>query len=664
MPKPFGAPSYQSTLIVLAGTIVGVAIIAGLNWAQPVLIPIALAIFLSIPLTPVVEFLEKLRLGTLRLGRTLSVVVVVVLVSLFLGGTVWLVNSQVSNLANDLPRYSENIQSKVKKLREMGDGGAMDRLRKMTEDIIGEWKGDVEEEAPGATGAGATAAVSPVDAGSPESPAPTVVQSAGPTWLVRLTTFLFPIVTSLGYLALALVLVVFILLERESLRNRLIRIVGRGRMTTTTRALEDAGARITSYLTMQLVVNSGCGLVWGVAVHLVGVKYALLWGFLAAVLRYVPYIGAPLASLFPIALSFAQLPGWWAPITLITILVVMELVCNNVIEPWLYGRRIGVSEVAMVISAAFWTFLWGPFGLVMSAPMTVCLVVLGKHVPELNFFAVMLSDAPALEKDLAFYQRLLARDQDEAVDLALTLAKDSSPEQVYDELLIPGLIYAKRDRERDVLTDADELFVHDATLEILEDLGEHRAAAKVSAAKVSAAKDEAAKDADAKDADGKDAADAAIQAPLHRVRLLACPARDESDRVALEMLRQLLNPAEWDVEVAAVETLTAELVAHAAEEGTEVLCIGALPPGGLSHTRYLCKRLREQNSAIKILVGRWGLKDSLDANRERLQEAGADLTATTMLETRDQLNNWLPELAHQKSKSATAAPVVSTAPAA
>jgi hypothetical protein len=215
--------------------------------------------------------------------------------------------------------------------------------------------------------------------------------------------------------------------------------------------------------------------------------------------------------------------------------------------------------------------------------------------------------------------------------LALTQAKTSSPERIYDELLVPALVYTKRDRERDFLTEADEQFVLQATHEVLEDLGERRSAATL--------------------AETKDLPPGEVQAHPPRLRILACPARDHADRLALEMLRQLLNPAEWDVEVTAVETLTAELVAHVTEESSALICIGALPPGGLAHTRYLCKRLRARHPDLKIIVGRWGLKDNVDANREQLHEVGADMMATTLLETRKQLNDWLPVLACMAAES-------------
>jgi hypothetical protein len=437
---------------------------------------------------------------------------------------------------------------------------------------------------------------------------------------------------TLGQAGLAIVLTVFMLLKREDLRDRLIQLVGQGRMTVTTKAVDDASTRISRYLLMQLVINSIFGLALGVGLFLIGVDYAFLWGFLAGVLRYVPYIGSTVAALFAIALSLAQFEGWVHPLSVLGLIAVLELVTYNLLEPWLFSQSLGVSEVALLVAAAFWAFLWGPVGLVLSGPLTVCLVVLGKYVPQLRFFDVLLGDEPALDTNISYYQRLLARDQDEATQLVLAQVKTSPPECVYDELLVPALNFVKRDHERDDLTEADEQFVLRATREILEDLGERQGTGVKAEATTSTTQALA----------------------LHKILVLACPGRDEADRLALEMLRQLLDPVKWELQVLSVEMLSAELVAVAAEKEPAVVCIGALPPGGLAHARYLCKRLRARLPVTKIVVGRWGLLGNVQQNQEQLREAGADHVETTLLETRDDLNAWLPVLAHKESKAVAA----------
>ena len=599
--------------MILTGTVVGVVLVSCLYWAQTVFIPVALAVFLTFLLAPLITALQ--RRGLRRLP---SVILVVTLAAAVLGGVVWLVTAEVTSLAGEVPKYTDNILVKVKWLRHLGQGSVTSRLEKMIRDITGEWNlAPANQEAEDRD--------KPAVAAS-EKPTTVVLEPESPTWLTRMPALLTSLLETLGGLALALVLVVFMLLKREDLRNRLIRLVSQGQITVMTKALDDAGQRISRFLLMQLIVNATVGLSVGIGLLALGVQYAFLWGFLAAVFRYIPYIGVWIAALPPILLSLAMFEGWAKPLLVVGLFLTIELLASNVAEPRLYGRSIGVSEVALLVAAAFWAFLWGPIGLVLSSPLTVCLVVLGKYVPPLKFLDVILGDEPPLDAHLTFYQRLLARDQDEATQLVLAQAKASSSEQVYDDFLVPALNYAKRDRERDDLTELDEESVLQAVREILEDLGERREVIT------------RAEEAIHAEARGNASAPIAL-------RILACPARDQADRLALEMLRQVLDPAKWVVEIAAVETMTADLVAQVAEQAPALVCIGALPPGGLAHTRYLCKKLRARFPKVKIVVGRWGLTGNVEANREQLQDAGADLTATTILETRTQLTSLLSILA-------------------
>ena len=611
MAKASVAPGWQRALIALTGTVVGVVVVSCLYWAQRVFIPVALAVFLTFLLAPLVSFLQRRRLG-----RTLSVALVVLLAVLLLGGVVWLFTVEVRSIAGELPRYTENIKEKIRSLREKGHGSVVERLEKMIQAISREW-----QTRPASTEGGAAA---PPAAAAPEKPPAVVVEAESPPWLSRLPALFSPVMESLGSLAMALVLVVFMLLKREGLRNRLIRLIGYGRLTVATKAVEDAGQRISRFLLMQVIINGGFGLVLALGLFAIQMPHALVWGFLAALLRYVPYLGSWITSAVLVALSLAAFPGWVQPFLVLGFIVVLELVTANIVEPRLFGHSIGVSEVALLVAAAFWAFLWGPIGLVLSSPLTVCLVVLGKYVPQLEFLNVILGDEPSLSADVTYYQRLLARDQDEATQLVLTQIKTFPPEQVYDRLLVPALNYVKQDRARDDLTEADEQFVLRATREIVEDLGERQTAAP--------------------------AAEGPKTPASCKVRILGCPGHDEADAMALEMLRQLLDPARWDMEVLSIDMLSAESVDRAEDKEPAVVCIGALPPGGLAHTRYLCKRLRVRLPAARIVVGRWGLKGDLEENQEQLREAGADRVETALLETRTHLSTWLPVLMPEETK--------------
>lgn len=610
MVKTSSAPAWQRAVVLQTGLVAGVVIVACLYWAQTVFIPVALAVFLTFLLSPLVNVLQQRGLG-----RVPSVLLVVVLSATVLGGIGWAATHQVVGLAEQLPTYTGNITKKVQALREMTEGTG--RLGQMIQDITEAWQARPDA-------AGHPAGAAPAAPAQPGQPPALVVQPEGPAWLGRVPGALGSLAEHLGGLALAFLLLLFMLLKREDLRNRLLRLVGHGRLTASTKAVEEAGDRISRFLVMQAVLNASFGLLLSCGLLLLGVDYALLWGFLAGVLRYVPYLGVWIAATFPLTLSLAMSEGWLSPLLVLGLFLVLEVVISSVLEPWLFGKSMGVSEVALLISAAFWAFLWGPIGMVLSSPLTVCLVVLGRYVPQLEFLEVLLGDEPALDPQASYYQRLLARDQDEATAVVLARLKAVPPEQVYDDVLVPALNYAKQDRLRDDLSEADARFIVAATREVIEDLGERQA--------TEAAPTEATPGTE------------------RRVRVLGCPGHDEADRLALEMLRQLLDPARWEVEILPVDVLSAELVSLVAEQAPAVICVGALPPGGLAHTRYLCKRLRSRLPAAKIVVGRWGLKGDEERDREQLHEAGADQVEVTLLGTREHLQAWLPALSSDAVK--------------
>ena len=601
---------------MLTGTVVSVVVVASLYWARVVLIPFALAVFLCFVLTPLVSALQRRHVP-----RTPSVIFVVLLAASILFGMGWIAAVEVKGLIADLPQYTDNIKEKIKTVRELRSGGIFDNLRHMIDDLSAAWQ---------AQPAGQQTPPAPPAAPSPAAPPPLVVEPEKPAWLSWVSSLFGPVLESLAQGALAIVLVIFLLLKREDMRDRLIWLVGHGRMTVTTKALDDAGQRISRYLLMQLLINAAFGLALAIGLFLIDFKHALLWGLLAGVLRYVPYIGSWISSALLIVLSLAMFPGWLQMFLVVGLIAGLELVTYNVMEPLLFSHSLGVSEVALLLAAAFWAFLWGPIGLILSGPLTVCLVVLGKYVPQLEFLAVLLGDEQALEPDVGLYQRLAAKDQDEATQIVLSRIKTQMPEKVYDDLLIPALTYAKRDREREGLEPEDEQYILQTTREILEDISERQSALPT------------ADDGNTAD-DGTPAAD--------RVMLLACPARDESDELALDMLQQLLDPAKWLIERPTAKMLAAEVVALVAEKEPALICIASLPPGGLAHTRYLCKRLRSRFPRVKIVVGRWGLKGNVEENREQLTEAGADRVAMTLLDTRAQLHAWRPVLVEEQSKT-------------
>ncbi len=611
-------PDWQRSVTILTFTVVSVVAITILYWGQSIFIPVALGAFLTFLLSPLVSGLRQRGVG-----RIPAVFMTVCVAAIGLGMVGWAVTAQISGLLRELPQYSQNIRAKAKSLKQVA--AKSNGLSRMLVDI--------NQELESGTPAN----------GQSDAEAPDVAPSAGdrferviiepqsPVWLSRISTFLAPLMEYLGELALAIVLVVFMLQKREELRNRIIRLVGGGQIVAATRFVDEAGQRISRFLLMQALVNTSFGVALGLGLLLIGVKYAVLWGFLAALLRYLPYIGPYLAAVFPITLSLAMFDGWTTALMVAALFVILELIVSNAVEPWLYGQSMGVSEIALLVSAAFWAFLWGPVGLVLSSPLTVCLVTLGRYIPQLEFLAVILGDQPALDPGVSFFQRLLARDQDEAEDLVQEHLKTGSDEGVYDEMLIPTMQATKFSRGRGDISEADESYVLRAIGDIVEDLGHRPEIANVAAesSEGAATRDDAE--------------------PPQPIRILGYPAHDLADLSALEMLRNLLDPFRWNLEVLASETLTAELLEQVAQQQPALVCLVATPPGGLAHTRYLCKRLRSRFPDLRILVCRWTDGSSAQSNLRHLIEAGADVIATTLLETRQQLVSLLPVLAQARS---------------
>jgi predicted PurR-regulated permease PerM len=613
MPKSLANTTQTRALVVLSSTFVAVVSIMALYWAQVVFIPFAMAIFLSFLLSATVSALDRIGFG-----RIAAVIIVVTATVLLVGGTAWLVTRQMTNLIAELPKYNDNIIAKVRTIQQWGRTSSAGGLNQIVEGVNQELNGKPDEAKDLQKG-------DTPEAVSPSKPVAVTLKPDSPAWLTQVPAYLSPAFDLLGGLALAVVLSVFILLKREDLRNRFIRLVGKGNMTATTKAVDEAAVRISRFLLMQLIVNVTYGLVLGVGLHLIGLDYALLWGLLAAVLRYIPYVGAWIAALPPIVLSLAMFEGWQQPLTVIILFLVLELFSNNVMEPWLYGQSAGVSEVALLVSAAFWAFLWGPIGMVLSAPLTVCLVVMGRYVPRLGFLDVLLGDEPALDPEVTFYQRLLAQDREEATELVQKYIKENPPEQVFDALLVPALARSKRDRERGELSEQDQQVLFEAMREVV---------------------------AETLDVD-QDSDPTEVKSPRAPeknggkaipIRIIGCPAHDEEDTLALTFLKRMLDPEKWDLEVVGEEVLTGELLELIAEKTPEAVCIGSVVPGGLTHARHLCRKLRHRFPEMKIIVGRWGLRGNRNLSESELRSAGANQFATTLQEMQLQLSSLLPVL--------------------
>lgn len=559
-----------------------VLVVGVLYAAQRVIVPVALAALFTFVLASPVNWLER------RIGNVAAVLTTAVVVFALLGLATWGLARQINYLADDLPIYRKNVLSKVADIRGVGKGGSVEKIQKTLDEI----KSGLEQQ-PGKTPAPRPLIVSPVD-----TPA-----FAGLEWLG-------PALGPLGTAALVITLVIFMLLERHSLRDRLIGLVGNGQMARTTRALDEAGARVSRQLLMQTLVNLVYGVCSGVGLHFLGVPYALVWAAMGAALRYIPYVGPILGAGTPILISLAALEGWADTLRVAIFFAVLELFTNLVLETILYAGAAGVSQVALLISVAFWTWLWGPLGLLMAIPLTVCLVVIGKHVPGLDVIGTLLADAPALAPESAYYQRLLARDVGEAADLIDRYVKTQEPRSVYDAVLLPALNYAERDRLEGRISSEEEHAIVETISELL---------------------------ADAAGAIARQEGTAPAPVAGSALRVLGCGMNDSTDEIALRMMGDLMNDTPLTLSTVAGSRTTSELLSQIQTLKVSVVCLADLPPSSASKTRYLVKRLHAALPSLKIAVGRWAVPGFEDDTAQGLRTAGADIVCSTLSEMRTYL---------------------------
>jgi predicted PurR-regulated permease PerM len=570
--------------------------VAALYLGRHIFVPLALAVLLTLLLSPVVSRLE--RKGLKRIPAVLSVAGIAFVL---IGLAGWAVEAQVSSLLADLPQHKVNIRAKLAQLRGTGQPGTLGGFQELVDEIDTAGKADQQNAAPVVR-----------------------VEPAKPSLLTQLQPVAVQVLGAVSAVLTVVFLVVTLLLYREDTRNRLIRLAGRGRLTLTTRALDEAAKRIGGYLLGHAAVNAVFGGAVSLGLLAIGVPYPVLWGMLAAAFRFIPSVGIWLVVPLPIALAFITNTGFLLPVLVFGLFLVLDVLMSNVLEPRICGRSVGLAPVPLLLAVTFWTGLWGIVGLVLATPVTVCLAVLGRHVRQLRFLAVVLGQEAALRPSARYYQRLLARDRYEAEEVVNEYVASHSVEDLFDRVLIPALVLVRRGRKSGELKTEDEEFIIRETQEIVHGT-------------------------------------VASKVPLtdHQVAdspvVLGIPAADSVDAVALLMLCCLARPD-------GLEVLGPKDVADWGVSPTEgatpsVILIAAVGPGGLTQSRYLCRRLRVQHPGAKIVVGRWGNRRDPKKARARLLSAGADRVATTIRETRLQLT----KLATQHSPlpaSGVSSPVV------
>jgi predicted PurR-regulated permease PerM len=542
---------------ILAGIVLAVAC---LYWARVIFIPIALAMLITFLLSPVVGLVRRSGLGQVP-----AVIVVVSLTCLLAGGLGWALFSQITTLANDLPRYRVTIARKIADVQRVGRGGAIEKVENTAKDLMTQ----IER------------------ADRPKTkPIPVIVAAPNPLWQIS------RVIEPVGGAVFVLVLLTFMLVQQRELRARLVRLLGEERLAETTRAFDDAAARISRYLITYSGLNAGFGVTIALGLFFLGMPFALVWGFFGAMLRFIPYVGAWAAALIPIAMSLAVFDGWMKPLLIAGLFAVTELLIAFVLEPLFFARSAGVSSIALLIAAAFWTWLWGPIGLALAIPLTVCLVVFSRAIEGLEFIEILVSDDPGLPPHVIYYQRALAADEHDAASLVSEAVNAGSSEAAYDAILVPALARARHDRDIGQLAPAEYAHVIAVTREVLE--------RGVQAGRASA---------------------------LRPIAIAGCPLEDDADRVVLEMLGRVLEPTGRTVQTGPAGMLSVETLATR----PQLICLSSIEGGG--RLRDLVERLSSACPDVPILVGCWGLGNPAGLRTE-LARAGAEELVTSLAEAR------------------------------
>ena len=577
---PAAGPAARPTLWSGGGAVVLFGTIAGLYLARAILVPFAFALTVTFLLTPVVALLQKLHVA--RIASVAATVLASVAVA---GGIAWIIANQLVGVANQLPQYSQNIKAKIDAfhLPVTGEfGRASESVREVVRELTSTPTPAPLQPAP--------APPIPVSVVPPAASGWTELRNLGPS-----------VLAPLGQAGIVVIFTVFMLLKREDLRNRLLRLAGIGKLNRTTQALDDASSRVSRYLLMQFLVNAGFGTLFGFGLYLIGVPYPVLWGVVAGLLRIVPYVGTTVAALLPFALSLAVFDGWLRPALVFLLVAGLEFIIANFLEPWLYGAYVGISALALLVSAAFWTVLWGPAGLILSTPLTVCVVVLGRHIPQLSFLHILLGDEPVLAAESQLYQRLLAMDQLEAQSIVSQALKEKSLIEFYDSVLIPALNMAEQDRHKGAIDAAREEFLFLSINEMIVEFSEYQPMPD------------------------------AAERPQSRV--LCLPAQDRADEVTGAMLAQILEQKGFPTLSFSIDGSSPnEWLAMIEAGGNDVVCISALPPYAFAPARAMCKEVRERFPKLKVVVCVWGFSGDTDKAKARFERTQPDRLATSLAE--------------------------------
>jgi predicted PurR-regulated permease PerM len=560
--------------------VVTAIVIAGLYFARPVLEPLALAVLLSLMLSPAVRWLHHRRLG-----RGPAIFATVLLAFIVIIGFAAAIGEEAVSLIKNLPEYEANISSKIRSLNGVPGSGIFGRAMRVFHDLGDEF-------------AAAAPSLSGVAPGERGTPLPVEIRPSEPASLQMLRNVIGPLLTPVQTGGLVFLFAVMILLKREDLRDRVLRLAGARDLHRTTSAMNEAAERVSSYLLMQLGVGIAYGVPVGIGLAVIGIPNAALWGMLGLVLRFIPYLGGALTAIFPVILSVAVSPGWGVFAWTLLLFVTIEVIIGNVVEPLVYGRSTGLSPVAVIAAAVFWTWLWGLVGLLLATPLTVCLVVLGRHVPHLQFLDILLGNQPVLSPEETLYQRLIAHDPEEATEQAEAFAREKSIEAFFDEVALPALVMAQHDSDRGVLAAHRRAVLAEAFAGVLDNLAE----------------------------DGLvDPDEAAAQGPA----IVCLAGRGELDLAAAWLLRHLLRARGHRAIVFSPDAVSTFNLGRLPLDGVAVVCLSLLGGASDSRTRYLVRRLRRRARHAAIIVAYWGADAEFSAT-ESIAATAADKVVTDL----------------------------------
>lgn len=628
-PRPTRVAAAETPKGPLASSLVVFAIIvAGLFLAREVLIPIAIAVLLSFVLGPLVNFLRRLRLG-----RAVAVLVSVLFAAGLIAALSTVIGVQVAELAQDVPRYQRTVERKIEGLRNGSLGQTMDYIANINRAIhqSGEESKESAERAKERSLREQAARKA-----EPEPAKPLVVQveERRPSPLELATTVLSPVAQPLATAGIVIVVLLFILMQREDLRDRLIRLAGSSDLHRTTVAMDDAARRLSRYFLGQLALNTAFGIVIGVGLWIIGVPSPVLWGIFALVMRFIPYIGAVLSAVLPIALAAAVDPGWSMVLATFLLFAIVEPIVGHVVEPLVYGHYTGLSPFSVLVSALFWTWLWGPVGLLLSTPLTVCLVVLGRHVDRLEFLDVLFSNRPALTPVENFYQRMLADDPEEAQEHAELILRECSLSAYYDDVVLKGLELAARDAARGVLTPDQKDEIRASITALVEDLEEREDAVPDPASKPTRLIPDGSRDGESAcksdpipEPDPDD-----LPEPWRRDgAVLLVSGRGFLDGAATAIADQLLRKRGFGTrQVPFAEVARVRIGAWEPGPAQAVCVISLALSGEPTHLRRLVSRLRQKIDAVPIVAGLWRLDEPILSDEAQRAKLGADDHVTSL----------------------------------